>query len=125
MLPLIEALADGTHLYLVFPYADGGELFEVCICPSLGAFLDGGVCTTAASTGPAFQRSQRLNEPFSDKQTNPQTVAARPTGLSEPEARRYFGQIVSGLQHLQRHGLAHGWVGGWIVYVGGDGWMNE
>jgi hypothetical protein len=29
VLPLIEALADGTHLYLVFPYADGGELFEV------------------------------------------------------------------------------------------------
>lgn len=29
VLPLIEALVDGRHLYLVFPYADGGELFEV------------------------------------------------------------------------------------------------
>lgn len=29
MVPLIEALVDEGHMYLVFPYADGGELFEV------------------------------------------------------------------------------------------------
>ena len=64
MVPLIEAMADSACVYLIFPYSDGGELFE--------------------------------------------HVAARPEGLKEDEARRYFRQITLGLRHLKENGLTHG-----------------
>eukprot|EP00624_Nannochloropsis_granulata_P002211 evm.model.NODE_2124_length_31103_cov_30.407709.2 len=64
VVPLIEAMADSACVYLIFPYSDGGELFE--------------------------------------------HVAARPEGLKEDEARRYFRQITLGLRHLKENGLTHG-----------------
>lgn len=62
--PLIEAMVDEEYLYLIMPYGEGGDLFNV--------------------------------------------IDAYPNGLDEREAALYFRQIVDGLLHLKRHGLAHG-----------------
>ena len=64
VVPLIEAMEDQDYLYLIMPYADGGELFHL--------------------------------------------IESHPTGLPEEEVRVYLRQVIEGLLHLKRHGLAHG-----------------
>lgn len=111
VLPLIEALADSTHLYLVFPYADGGELFEVRLLVSMYVGRSTYGYGRRRHPRPQHPTDPSVQYPNTHTQPTKQAVAARPAGLSEAEARRYFNQIVSGLRHLQRHGLAHGCVG--------------
>lgn len=48
-------------------------------------------------------------------------VARTGKGLPEPDAKTYFRQMVAGLQHLKRHGLAHGDVSLENVVLARDG----
>lgn len=71
VLPLIEALADGRHLYLVFPYADGGELFEVRCLFGADVWVGGwGGGAPTVLLGHPFVRSFMHTYPLKPKPTN-------------------------------------------------------
>lgn len=116
VMPLLEAMEDEEWSYLVFPYAEE-ELFEVgghrwgrsvrgclfvCLRPRLRCL-------------PATHQPVAYNT----RDIHTQVLVSRyEQGMPEAEVQECIRQLVLGLLHMKRHGLAHGYGG-----VDGYGWI--
>ena len=98
---IVQVLASRTKIYIILEYITGGELFDKIVCFSMCCFWDLTLIWLYPFSCDTKMESERA------ALTSLLSLQAKRRRMSEVQARKYFQQLIDGIDFCHSKGVYH------------------